>query len=268
MPQCRYGKKCRYHAQGNCRFYHSPSPPPPSRSRSRSRDQFNNSNNNNNDNNLTLNMQSESKQQLQDNISNENALQFMSHEKWGEMNMTQTNDGLEMSAGSHFPTRIGRCKLQSGAYYYEVHLKSTPCNSRIGWGTHSQNIDDINNKRTGEDDNGWAYNGVSKNGHKFFNGKYYQYGAQWSGVGDVVSCAIDIDKSMMSFYLNKKHLGIAFFQFYVGAEGIAPCISVLQGCKVLVVTEKSKFKYKIPNGYSSIQTGFQMTWSRINDRIA
>eukprot|EP01084_Bolivina_argentea_P076760 139155_1 len=265
MPRCRYGRNCRYHAQGSCRFYHSPSPSPsPSRSRSRSRDRFNNSNNNSNNNNrnnarnnLTLNMQSESKQE--DNISNQNVntLQFMSHretEDWGEMNIIQTTEGLEMSPTSLFPTRIGRCKLISGKYYYEVHLKSTPCNARIGWGKHSQNIDVKQGRRIGEDDKGWAYNGWSK-AHTFWNGKQFNYGDQWIGSGDVVSCAIDIDKNKMRFYLNGNDLGIAFSNFSVGTKGIAPCISVstAPASKILVVTEKSKFKYKIPNGYSSIQ---------------
>eukprot|EP01084_Bolivina_argentea_P066642 121500_1 len=140
-----------------------------------------------------------------------------------------------MSPSSLFPTRIGRCRLMSGKYYYEVHLKSTPCNARIGWGKHSQNIDVKQGMRTGQDEKGWAYNG--KSGSKFWNGNTSNYGLAWIGANDVVSCAIDIDNSVMRFYLNGIDFGIAFSNVSVGTEGIAPCISVIAS-KILIVTEK------------------------------
>eukprot|EP01084_Bolivina_argentea_P142906 251021_1 len=162
MPRCRNGRNCFYHARGYCRFSHSPSPPAQRcRSRSRSRDR---GNSNKSPPRVHLTMKSENDNKEEELKSSSYPLQFMTHgesKKWGDIKMKQTENGLEMTGISLHPTRIGRCSLMTGKYYYEVHLKSTPCDVRIGWGLHSQNIDDINNKRTGSDKKGWTYSGVT-----------------------------------------------------------------------------------------------------------
>eukprot|EP01084_Bolivina_argentea_P255156 429080_1 len=159
----------------------------------------------------------------------------------------------------------------TGKYYYEVHLKSTPCDARIGWGLHSQNIDDINNKRTGSDKKGWTYSGVT--GIGVMGKKYWadlcnlKYGSKWKGDGDVVSCAIDIEGKEIRFYLNGQDLGIAFSTVDVLGEGIAPSISVEKDAKIVVVTEKANFKYNMPSGFSEINVEFKMTLCRIMNRV-
>eukprot|EP01083_Nonionella_stella_P113970 336489_1 len=265
MARCRYGKSCRY-GRGRCRFYHSPSP---SRSRSRSRDR-NNSNNKQNNKRINLKLRAPNHCSERDNSSIAKSLQFMTHgesDKWGTIVMKQTEEGVQMTSCSNYPTRIGRCNLTEGKYYYEVIVHTVECNARVGWGLHTQHIDDIDNKRTGKDKKGWSYNGWDAD--KFCNGGQFDYGSKWNTnhINDVVSCAIDVDKKMIKYYLNGIDLGIAFLGFNLLGEGIAPCISVSNTHRVTVITEPNKFRFEMPNEYKGIETTFKMTWSMITDRV-
>eukprot|EP01083_Nonionella_stella_P007585 21877_1 len=265
MARCRYGKSCRY-GRGRCRFYHSPSP---SRSRSRSRDR-NNSNNKQNNKRINLKLRAPNHCNERDISSIAKSIQFMTHgesDKWGKIVMKQTEEGVQMTSCSHYPTRIGRCSLTEGKYYYEVIVHTVECNARVGWGLHTQHIDDIDNKRTGKDKKGWSYNGWDAD--KFCNGGQFDYGSKWNTnhINDVVSCAIDVDKKMIKYYLNGIDLGIAFLGFNLLGEGIAPCISISDKHRVTVITEPNKFRYEMPNEYKGIETTFKMTWSMITDRV-
>eukprot|EP01084_Bolivina_argentea_P271181 461328_1 len=165
---------------------------------------------------------------------------------WGKMSLSNSENGIELSAKRGYCTAIGNMKLTKGKWYYEIVLQIPVC-GQIGWGMHSQTITSAKGLGTGDDEKGWAYDGHRK---LKWNKKRADYGEKWSK-GDVIGCAINIDDKEMEFYLNGNSMGVAFRDFDVG-EGLSPSITIQSGGQVEVIFQSAKFQKNPPNGYMAI----------------
>eukprot|EP00466_Bigelowiella_natans_P009530 jgi/Bigna1/141142/aug1.60_g15850 len=124
-------------------------------------------------------------------------------------------------AVSNFPTCIAEGpRLKRGKWYYEVKLTSKYI-GQIGWAIKDEFKPPGYNDGTGDDKVSWAYDGIRQ--VCFHNGKIPYKTGRWN-VGDIVGCALDLDKREMSFYLNGKTPGIAFKGFRIGT-GLTPAVT-------------------------------------------
>ena len=72
---------------------------------------------------------------------------------------------------------------------------------RVGWSTRRAATHAL-----GEDTEGWGFGGTARKSHA---GSFEAYGERY-GVGDVISCAIDLETGAASFAKNGQPLGVAF----------------------------------------------------------
>eukprot|EP01084_Bolivina_argentea_P164071 285303_1 len=93
-----------------------------------------------------------------------NKIKLFSPPNWGKMATTTQNDQIFIECVcSDYPSLIGNFKLISSKWYYEVTVHN-PGTGRFGYGTHTQNMVDHYSfgKGTGDDENGWAFNGKER----------------------------------------------------------------------------------------------------------
>ena len=127
----------------------------------------------------------------------------------------------DIQAVSRFPTAIAEGpRLFTGKWYYEVVLTSSYI-AQIGWAIRDEFRPPGENEGTGDDKVSWAYDG---NRQVCFHGTKVTYKTGRWKAGDVVGCAVDLDKREMKFYLNGNSPGVAYRNFSIGT-GLCPALT-------------------------------------------
>jgi hypothetical protein len=116
-----------------------------------------------------------------------------------------------ISVKSTFPTVAPRgVQLMQGRYYYEVTVvKCADGVAQMGFCDALFSGDNALSSGTGDCKHSWGFDGSRV---RKWNGEDTVFGKKWKD-GDVVGCAIDIDKGDVFFSLNgswKKPMGLAF----------------------------------------------------------
>jgi Kip1 ubiquitination-promoting complex protein 1 len=111
-------------------------------------------------------------------------------------------------------------------FFYEVTLMGDGL-AQVGWCQLGTPFNSHNG--VGDDGGSYAYDG---NRVKRWNGSSVNYGEQWS-TGDVIGSLIDLKNREISYWRNKKFLGVAFTGIEVG-ENMAyfPSVSLEKGMRV------------------------------------
>lgn len=139
---------------------------------------------------------------------------------------------------------------------------------QIGWADGSFKGDAVKGEGVGDDLHSWAYDG---NRRLIWHQAQTQWGADWkigrrsvvdvdvvfgcfiiivTVAGDVIGCAIDVDKRVMSFSRNgsfEAPMGVAFVGFEF-SRGLYPCASLSSG-------ESVTFNFGGPANLQPSQTG-------------
>ena len=131
---------------------------------------------------------------------------------------------------SGFPT-VG-CKgyaAMSGKWFYECTVITAGC-CQIGWADVSFEGTAADGKGVGDDGFSWAYDGYRS---MLWHGYCETWGSKWK-MNDIIGCYVDLDHSIMSFYLNgqasEAGMGEAFTSIdYHG--GLYPAASFNRGGK-------------------------------------
>lgn len=122
----------------------------------------------------------------------------------------------------------------SHKYAYEVKLESDGL-MQIGWVNDNFEFDAEGGNGVGDDTHSYGYDG---NRAKKWHGKYCSmrtsYGLKWA-VGDIITCAIDMDVGEIRYYKNGEDMGVAFYGVLVSC-GWYPAISLSTG-------EQCKFQF-------------------------
>eukprot|EP00966_Prymnesium_polylepis_P286146 6609661-Prymnesium_polylepis.1 len=132
-------------------------------------------------------------------------------------------DGLECRCDSANAWAGGRAcvGVTGGAYYYEVEqLNEGLC--RLGWSSLAAKL------ALGTDSFGFGYGGTGK---KSFGNKFDSFGEAY-GAGDVIGCALDRTRGLISYFKNGSPLGGAFqIPQSLQRQPLFPAIC-LKGCAV------------------------------------
>ncbi|KAI9262012.1 hypothetical protein BY458DRAFT_534609 [Sporodiniella umbellata] len=139
-------------------------------------------------------------------------------------------------------------------YAYEVRLESGGL-MQVGWVTDHFEFDPEGGKGVGDDIHSFGYDGSrAKKWHgKYANMRTTTYGMIWHE-GDTVTCAIDLEKGEISYYLNGTDMGVAFFNI-AGNRSWYPAVSLATGqqCKLQFGGPTDPLKH-LPEGYLAIST--------------
>ena len=161
--------------------------------------------------------------------------------------------GWEIEATSQikkFPTIRAKFGAKiDGKFYYEAVLQTDGL-MQLGFCT-SKIYPDINKEYgVGDDEYGWAFDG--KRLKKWHDLRDKKYGNKVWSVGDVIGVGLNLDKSIIEFWHNGEHLGVAF-DYISSWEKIYPCITLSCPNKVTIICDKKHFKQKIPKGYQAFE---------------
>ncbi|KFM72197.1 E3 ubiquitin-protein ligase RNF123, partial [Stegodyphus mimosarum] len=155
-------------------------------------------------------------------------------------------DRLGLSSQSNFSSIRANCCVYKGKWQYELMLGSKGV-MQIGWAT-------INCKFSQEKGVGDTFHSYAYDGHRVrkWNVSTYKYGESWL-TGDVIGCAIDLDKGVIGFYRNGVYLGDAFDNVKIG-PGLAyfPAVSLAYNENLVANFGSTPIRYPIP-GYSPLQ---------------
>ncbi|CAL1271521.1 unnamed protein product [Larinioides sclopetarius] len=155
-------------------------------------------------------------------------------------------DRLGLSSQSNFSSIRGNCCVYKGKWQYELMLGSKGV-MQIGWATI--NCKFSQEKGVGDTPHSYAYDG-----HRIrkWNVSTYKYGESWL-TGDVIGCAIDLDKGVIGFYRNGNYLGDAFDKVQIG-PGLAyfPAVSLAYNENLVANFGSTPLRYPIA-GYSPLQ---------------
>ena len=134
---------------------------------------------------------------------------------------------LDIEAKSSFFSIRADTAVFKELFYYEVTLKGDGL-AQIGWSQLRTVFD--NHNGVGDDIHSYAFDG---NRVKKWNGKHETYGEQWA-TGDVIGTLIDLRHQEISFWRNKKFLGVAFSGIEVGEnKAYFPAVSLEKGMRVV-----------------------------------
>ncbi|CAG8552108.1 2934_t:CDS:10 [Diversispora eburnea] len=152
----------------------------------------------------------------------------------------------------------------NGRYAYEIILRTDGL-MQLGWATKNNKFDPEGGTGVGDDKYSYSYDGHRKkkwNDREINNG----YGEAWL-IGDIITCAIDVDEGIITFYRNGENMGIAFTdKKKIPNEGPwfpALSLSTNQSCRVHFGGILDPLKY-LPDGYSpiaSVVLGFKFDLS-------
>ncbi len=138
--------------------------------------------------------------------------------------------------------------VSCGKWYYEVTLKTAGC-VQVGWADSAYKGSASAGQGVGDDVHSWAYDGWRCH---IWHEVSADWGARWKP-NDTVGCALDMDRRVMSFYLNgcgeEIGMGVAFEHFeYSGV--LYPCLSFNnQEAVQFNLGNQGVFKYPPPVGY-------------------
>eukprot|EP01083_Nonionella_stella_P113903 336256_1 len=194
----------------------------------------------------------------------------------GVFDLIATASGYRVSNIRKYALLCAQTQLDSGKYYYEVHIKAidvtSALNVRFGWSTtHFLSVGELNEKEKecGDGHHSWGWNGKTKHHGLQEDAKatIAAYGSQSAFIedGDIIGCCIDIDLGQIRYYLDNQDLGVAFDNIRFEKAGVFPCVSYRKvsaesqfrnECAILdfeIVCEPQLFKCDaIPTGYSPI----------------
>ncbi|KAG8179811.1 hypothetical protein JTE90_025978 [Oedothorax gibbosus] len=155
-------------------------------------------------------------------------------------------DRLGLSSQSNFSSIRANCCVYKGKWQYELMLGSKGV-MQIGWAT--LNCKFSQEKGVGDTPHSYAYDGhrVRK-----WNVSTYKYGESWL-TGDVIGCAIDLDKGFIGFYRNGEYLGDAFDKVQIGPNlAYFPAVSLAYNENLVANFGSTPLRYPIV-GYSPLQ---------------
>ncbi|XP_042904907.1 E3 ubiquitin-protein ligase RNF123 isoform X2 [Parasteatoda tepidariorum] len=156
-------------------------------------------------------------------------------------------DRLGLSSQSNFSSIRANCCVYKGKWQYELMLGSKGV-MQIGWATLSCKFSQ--EKGVGDTPHSYAYDG-----HRIrkWNVSTYKYGESWL-TGDVIGCAIDLDRGVIGFYRNGNYLGDAFEKVQVGpALAYFPAVSLAYNENLVANFGSTPLRYPIC-GYLPLQT--------------
>uniref|UniRef100_T1IK83 RING-type E3 ubiquitin transferase n=1 Tax=Strigamia maritima TaxID=126957 RepID=T1IK83_STRMM len=170
-------------------------------------------------------------------------------------------DKLGVSSQSNFSSLRANVCVYKGKWHFELMLGSKGV-MQIGWATLSCQFSQ--EKGVGDTSDSYAYDG---NRVRKWNIATYKYGESWL-TGDVIGCAIDLDKGSIHFYRNGYHLGEAFANIKTG-PGIAyfPAISLAYSENLVANFGATPLKYPI-QGFRPLQDPPEMELKRANMLMA
>ncbi|KAK3585944.1 hypothetical protein CHS0354_038486 [Potamilus streckersoni] len=127
---------------------------------------------------------------------------------------------LGLKSHSNFSTMRANCCVYQGKWLYELMLGSKGV-MQLGWCTIKCKFSQ--EEGVGDTPDSYAYDGSRV---RKWNVKTQRYGEAWL-TGDVITCTIDCDNGIITFYRNGKCLGEAFNNVKVG-KGYAyfPAVSL------------------------------------------
>eukprot|EP01084_Bolivina_argentea_P255482 429718_1 len=127
----------------------------------------------------------------------------------------------ECRAKSHFITFKVNIKIpMTGKYFYQMILGNGNL-AQIGFGDDAFDPQESTGSGVGDDGHSWGVDGYRV--LKWCNGSE-EYGQKWTG-GDLLTCAIDMDKKICIFYINDICLGVAFENMNISGD-IYPCFTL------------------------------------------
>ncbi|GFR16698.1 e3 ubiquitin-protein ligase RNF123 [Trichonephila clavata] len=155
-------------------------------------------------------------------------------------------DRLGLSSQSNFSSIRANCCVYKGRWQYELMLGSKGV-MQIGWATI--NCKFSQEKGVGDTPHSYAYDG-----HRIrkWNVSTYKYGESWL-TGDVIGCAIDLDKGLIGFYRNGNYLGDAFDKVQIGPSlAYFPAVSLAYNENLVANFGSTPLRYPVA-GYSPLQ---------------
>ena len=118
--------------------------------------------------------------------------------------VTIKNGNLDtVNTGSSYDNPRATFGMSSGKWYWEVKLTSFAGGFHVGLALPNA----ANSSYLGATSGTWAY---GDSGQKYDQGSSSSYGASFTSVGDVISCAFDADAGSVVFYKNGVSQGTAF----------------------------------------------------------
>ena len=118
--------------------------------------------------------------------------------------VTIKNGNLDtVNTGSSYDNPRATFGMSSGKWYWEVKLTSFAGGFHVGLALPNA----ANSSYLGATSGTWAY---GDSGQKYDQGSSSSYGASFTTVGDVISCAFDADAGSVVFYKNGVSQGTAF----------------------------------------------------------
>jgi len=129
--------------------------------------------------------------------------------------------------GTWFTCGIKDVMQSSGRFYHEVKLgfDGPEGYPQLGWLSEEfTETDGQENKGVGDDEHGWATDGVR---HRFWHGDYKDvpWPKAWKG-GDIIGLAIDMEAGRMCFSLNGEWIESVGQEFELGGRSLYPALSM------------------------------------------
>ncbi|BFZ10610.1 hypothetical protein BsWGS_13649 [Bradybaena similaris] len=154
---------------------------------------------------------------------------------------------LEITSHSNFSSTKANCCVYEGKWVYELMLASKGV-MQLGWCT--ANCKFSQEEGVGDTRDSYAYDGSRL---RKWNVTTKKYGEPWMS-GDVISCAIDCDEGIITFYRNGVSLGEAFSKVRVGpGYGYFPAVSLSFGESVQANFGGWPLRYPV-EGYRPLQS--------------
>jgi Kip1 ubiquitination-promoting complex protein 1 len=162
-------------------------------------------------------------------------------------NIRFANNHLSIESLSNFSSARATSCVYKGRWMYEVTL-GTAGIQQLGWATMWCPF--TNEEGVGDATDSYAYDGKRR---KKWNVSCSQYGDNWAA-GDVIGCAVDLEKGEISFYRNGVSLGTAFSNVQRFSPGMAyfPAISMSHGERCDVNFGSRPLAYPVPD-YATLQ---------------
>lgn len=155
-------------------------------------------------------------------------------------------DRLGLSSQSNFSSIRANCCVYKGKWQYELLLGSKGV-MQVGWATI--NCKFSQEKGVGDTPHSYAYDG---NRVRKWNVSTYKYGESWL-IGDVIGCAIDLDRGVVGFYRNGNYLGDAFDKIQIGHNlAYFPAVSLAYNENLTANFGSTPLRYPI-DGFSPLQ---------------
>ncbi|XP_053210513.1 E3 ubiquitin-protein ligase RNF123-like isoform X2 [Panonychus citri] len=155
-------------------------------------------------------------------------------------------DKLSLSGQHEFSSIRANVAVFKGKWIYEVMLVSKGI-MQVGWSTYRCSFSQ--QQGVGDTRDSYAFDGSRM---RKWNLTTNKYGEHWHP-GDVIGCAIDLDKGTMDFYRNGKHLGRAFNRVRLGL-GFAyfPAVSLGANESLIANFGATPLKYPV-KGYQPLE---------------